>query len=148
MSSAVLAVREALYAALTGDVDLAALLGTDASHSGVYDAQAPKDAPFDYIVLGDTSEDDVGTMGNEAKAGRESIRIHTEAGPAERTGSTRARTLYVHVERVLNGQALSVGGRSMYLGRTSLVASYVEPDGRRVTAAIEYTFRTMEPLGG
>lgn len=142
MSTAVVVVRTALYTALTADAQLMALLG------GVYDEQAPEGATGNYLILGGTAEDEAGTMGNEGKAGLESLRIVTRPGANERPGGAKAKAIYVHVERILNGKALPVSGRGMYLGRTRLVTTFLEPDRKTTVAPVEYTFRTMEPVSG
>lgn len=110
----------AVAAALTGDALLAARLVGDKLYSGV----APKDALFDYLVLGDGSEDQFRTFGRQGHTN--DLAIHIWSRGLQKQG---VLLIYDDIERVLDRQILSLTGNTMVQLATRLQAVLADPDG-------------------
>lgn len=145
--TSVVEVREWLVALLKGDAALVALLGTNGDgYDGVYDEKAPESAPYDFIVIGGTEEGrGTSAFGSSGAEGVESIRISTRPAALELVGSAKAKAIYRHVHRLLNGVVVSLeGGAMLWNAKVRLVTTFVEPDGITTTAPVQFTFNTMQ----
>jgi hypothetical protein len=133
------AVRQWLYETLNADGAL-----MDLVHA-IYDGKAPEGAPFDYIVLGGTSDGDApGWMGVGASDGGEDIRIHTRPDDLERPGERKARAIYDELKRILHRVDASVDGALLWNSRLTLPTVFIEPDGITTTAPARYTFQIAQ----
>lgn len=147
--TALVEVREWLVALLLADAALMALLGTDgAEFTGVYDEAAPEGAPFDYIVIGGTAEDDGPKwIGSGGLDGGEDVRIFTRPLAGERPGAAKAKGIYREVHRLLHRRT-EVGianGLVLRRPRLALITSVLEQD--RVTTGLpcRFTFNIANP---
>jgi hypothetical protein len=119
--SAAWAIDVAVAAALTGDGTLAAKLAGDKLYSLV----APKDSPFDYLVLGDGPESQFRTFGRQGHAN--DLAIHIWSQGQQKKG---VLDIYADIERVLDRQKLALtGGNTMVQMATRLQAVLADPDG-------------------
>jgi hypothetical protein len=139
-------VREHLYGLLTGDATLVAMLGTATGFTGVYDEAAPEGAPYDFIVIGSTSDADAQlTYGSADREGGEDIRIHTRPGPDERVGAAKAKAIFEKVKALVSGVSTALAsGHTLEKTRLDLVTTFLEPDRITTTATARYSFRLMK----
>lgn len=135
------AVREALYALLIDDDGLTDALG---GHH-VYDEQAPEGAPLRYVVIGGTEERGSGrsTFGGGERDGLENLRIFTKPDPGERSGAKRAKEIYGHLFRILDGVTLEIEGAVVWNAKVRLVTTFMEQDRITTAAPAQYTYETI-----
>lgn len=135
------AVREALYARLIADAALSEALG--GPH--VYDEQAPEGAPLRYVVIGGTEERAGGrdSFGGGAREGLENLRIFTKPDPGERPGAKRAKDIYGHLSRILDGVTLELPDAVAWNAKTRLVTTFMEQDRVTTAAPAQYTYDTF-----
>jgi hypothetical protein len=91
----------AIADALNGDALVAALLGGDR----VYNAKAPRDADFDYVVLGSVSEEELYVFGGGGSDAQLQLHLWCVGDDARRVA-----LLYGEVHRVLNRASLPFAG--------------------------------------
>lgn len=110
----------AVAAAITGDVTLAALLAGDK----VYSLVAKKNAPFDYIVLGDSPESQFRTFGRGGHAN--SLTVHLWSQKTQKKGPL---TMYDNIERIFDNKPLVISGHTRVSTSTRLITVLADPDG-------------------
>lgn len=113
---------KAIAAAFNGDATLAALLAGDK----VYSLVAPKDSPFDYIVLGESIEEHFRTFGRQGHDNDTAIHIWSQ-----RKAKQGVLDIYHEVERILDRQilALAAPANTMVRMATRLQTVIADPDG-------------------
>lgn len=137
MGSAVWVVQMALVEALRADFGMSTLFGGPAR---VYSDRAPDDAPFPYIVIGDTSETDFRAFRQPGHEGAVTLHIWTARDDREYLVA-----IYSAMESRLNARTLNVGAfHVMYMGRLRLVAIAPDADGRALHGVAEYVPFTRE----
>lgn len=130
--SAALALQQAVFAALTADAGVIALLG---SPPRVFD-EVPRDAALPYAVIGDASESDWSTKTDHGASLLFGVQIWSRAA-----GYQEVKLIAGAVRAALDGAALALSGATLIdLGFDS--ASYArESDG--VTRRAELKFRAL-----
>jgi hypothetical protein len=118
--SAAWAIDVAIAAALNGDGTLAAKLAGDK----VYSLVAPKDSPFDYLVLGDGPETQFRTFGRQGHANDLAIHIWSQ-GQAKKG----VLDIYADIERILDRHTLALTANTMVRMATRLQTVLADPDG-------------------
>lgn len=128
------AIRRALYAKLTGDATLAALIGTR-----VYDGIAPQSATYPLVVLQHQAGVDAYTFAGRAFEDHVwLVRAVDKAGSADTADDIAAR-----IDDVLTDGALAITGRrQLYLKRETTVR-YPEVDGDITYRHSGATFRLV-----
>lgn len=124
----------AVAAALTGDGTLAALLAGDKLYSLV----APKDSPFDYLVLGDGPEDQFRTFGRQGHAN--DLALHIWSRTDQKKG---VLVIYDHIERILDRKIIALTGNTMVRMATRLQTILADPDGITVHGVARVTVLSL-----
>ncbi len=99
MTHAAFALQKAVFAELSADAELAALVG-----ARIYDA-APRAAEFPYVAFGETAERDWGTGSGEGSEHR--VTLHAWS---RQRGKREALAIAERIVAALHDQALSLDG--------------------------------------
>ncbi|HEX3754549.1 MAG TPA: DUF3168 domain-containing protein [Rhizomicrobium sp.] len=130
--SAALALQEAVFAALTGDAGIIALLGEPPR---VYD-EVPRDAVLPYAVIGDASESDWSTKTDHGASLLFPVQIWSRA-----SGYREAKLIAGAVRTALDGAALTLSGATLIDLSFDSAAYARESDG--MTRRAELKFRAL-----
>jgi hypothetical protein len=123
--------QQAVYARLTGDVDLSADV------TGVYD-DVPEDAQYPYVTISTVASSPDNELG---EYGRQTV-VQLDVWSAYR-GFAEATGILSHIERLLDRQPLPITGHSTVAVRHASVTALRDPDEdiRRITARYTVTTR-------
>lgn len=143
MSTAALEVRDAVHDALTDDDALMDLLTAGGSGRKVFDSLADRNQTGRWIVLGSQTEVEHSTFGRDGNRNTVAIRIHDRHADNEAPSQSRVLAVWKEVVRVLK-EPLTVADHEFRGGRTTLVDTFLEQDGRTMTLVGRYEPRTAE----
>lgn len=110
-------VQKAVYAALTGDTDLMAVI------TGVYD-HVPAETTVPYIVIGDDTSIEFDTKTNVGEEVTLTIHIWSE-----HEGRKELKEIQGHLARILHDQLLTVEDHNTVLVRREYAETLRDPDG-------------------
>ena len=112
--------QQAVYAALTGDASVQALLGNPAR---VFD-HVPQDSVFPYVVVGEVTS---GPFDTKTEDGLDqTLTIHSWS---RYRGLKETKEIMAAVTGALDQQALAVSGHDLVLLRLTFGATVLDPDG-------------------
>ena len=112
--------QQAVYATLTDDAALQALIGNPAR---VFD-HVPQDSAFPYVVVGEATS---GPFDTKTEDGLEqTLTIHTWS---RYRGLKETKDIMAAVMGALDDQALAVNGHDLVLLRFTFGATFLDPDG-------------------
>jgi hypothetical protein len=130
--SAALALQQAVFAALTADAGIIALLG---SPPRVFD-EVPRDAALPYAVIGDASETDWSTKTDHGASLLFRVQIWSRAA-----GYQEAKLIAGAVRAALDGAALVLSGATLIDLSFDSTSYARESDG--ITRCAELKFRAL-----
>lgn len=130
------ALQKAVFAALSGDIALTALIGT----GSIFD-DVPRDATFPYVTFGQSQVRDWAT-GSEK--GHE--HVFTLQVWSQENGRKEVQEVLGMLEEVLHDSALTLEGHQLVNLRHEFSQSRREPDGETYRGIIRYRAVT-EPSG-
>jgi hypothetical protein len=128
----------AIAAKINGDAALKGMLSEGGD--GVFSLVAPRGAPFDYIVLGDSAGRELPTFARKGENG--SITLHLWcAGDDQMT----LLQMYGELRRVLHDVRLTLTGTTQVhcLGKLDLITTAADPSGEMVHGVARYAFLTL-----
>ena len=129
MSKAGWPLQKAIFAALSADATLAALIGDPPR---IYD-DPPGEAMLAYVQLGDGTESDWGTATGEGAEHQLAIHVWSRAG-----GRMEARAILAAIHGVLHGAALSLDANRLINLRFVLSQVWRENDGETYHGMARY----------
>ncbi|HEX3653729.1 MAG TPA: DUF3168 domain-containing protein [Rhizomicrobium sp.] len=132
MSSVSFSLQQAIFAALSGSIDLQALIGDPPR---LFDF-VPPDSAFPYVVLGGGSEADWSTATEEGTEHAIQIDVWSRE-----TGHKQAKQIAEVIRATLNNAALTVSGAVLIDIRHLSTDFSREPDGQTFRARL--TFRAV-----
>ena len=129
MSSASLALQQAIFAALSANADLKALIGDPPR---LFDF-VPRDSAFPYVVIGDGTETNWSTATETGSEHAVAINAWSRA-----TGHKEAKEIAEIVRAALDNAALSLTG-FMLVGIRHLATDFArQPDGQTWRATLRF----------
>lgn len=135
MSSASWSLQQAVYAALSGNAGLTALLGAER----IYD-DTPQTAPYPYITLGQTSSRDWGAGSEDGEEHTLTLHVWSQEG-----GRGEAQRIMGAIRDVLHDRALTLAGHRLVNLRHELSDARRDPDGATIHGLVRYRAVT-EPM--
>jgi len=129
MSIASWPLQQAVFAALSADAGVKAVLGDPAR---IFD-KPPGDAQLPYLLIGDGTEEDWGTASDDGAEHALTLHAWSRAG-----GRKEARAILAAVYAVLHDASLTVSGHSLVNLRFVLSQILVESDGLIYHAIARY----------
>jgi hypothetical protein len=135
MSSASLALQQAIFAALSANADLQALIGDPPR---LFDF-VPRDSAFPYVVIGDGSETNWSTATEAGSEHAVAVNVWSRA-----TGHKEAKEIAEIVRSALDNAALSLTGFTL-IGIRHLASEFArQPDGQTWRASLRFRAVTEE----
>ena len=132
MASALLAIQRAIFAKLSGDTALMALV------KGVFD-DVPENQAFPYVVIGEATETPSNTFGRKGKDVTCTIHIWSQA-----KGNTEALTILDRLNDLLDFEPLAVAGYEVIAVEYENAVTLREPDGVTRQVPVRYRVRVKE----
>jgi hypothetical protein len=127
-TSAALALQRAIYAALTGDVTLNALMGGQR----IYD-DVPQREPHPYVSFGQSSAMDWASLGEDGEEHTVTLHVWSRHG-----GKTEALAIMAAIRNVLHDAALTLDEHRLVNLRHEFSDVRREPDGDTVHGTVRY----------
>jgi len=129
MSDASWALQQAVYAELSANAEVQAVLGASPR---LYDA-VPRDAVFPYAVLGDGQENDASTVGGQGSEHILAIHIWSRGG-----GHRECKEIAAAIRDCLDGASLALSGFALVDIRFQSADYAREPDGETWRTSLRF----------
>ncbi|HWB46503.1 MAG TPA: DUF3168 domain-containing protein [Hyphomicrobiaceae bacterium] len=128
MSSAALSLQQAIFASLTADAALTALLGGPRIYDG-----APQGSAFPYLTFGQSTARDWSTATDDGKEHIFTIHVWSRT-----RGTSEAQAIMDAVRAALHDQPLTLDGHRLVNLRAEFSDSRRDPDGQTMHGMVRF----------